>query len=1063
MKAKLLLLLSLLLSLSCSLFEKKLGAPVNLRCEYRTNPLGVSGERPRLFWQINDPRRGARQTAYQIQVASTRERLERNEPDIWDTGKEESDQNVHISYDGSLLESGRRYFWRVRTWDQQGEMSAFSKTAFFETALFFPHDWEEVKWIGKIEKREKPEQPAMGAWIWHPSNRQINLPIYFRRSFQLPQSANKALLRIAADNIFRVFLNGAEIGKGAGYHKLHEYDVLAQLHAGANSLAVEAINTAGDICGLIATLEITLADGSQQFLFTDRSWKCSDQAAGDWKIAPAQDRTWSACREIESWGGGIWGKPGESAQPLRAILARKEFDIDHYFDQARVYVTGLGSYVLYINGKRVGDERLTPGWTDYPKRIHYQTYDVTRLLRKGSNAVAAMVGNAWWSGGMGGGNRRAYSEGPLRLLCKIKIEFPDGRTQSVVSDESWQVHEAPILFDNIYDGEVYDARLEQAGWNEPSFKNADWEPAVIVPADSAVVCSQEGPPIRTSRELTPIAVTEPAPGVYVFDMGQNMAGNARLSVKGPAGQRVELSFAEVLNPDGTLYKDNYRSAKATDTYILKGKGKEVYQPTFTYRGFRYVQVAGYPGKPGLDAITGCVFNSDATETGVFTCSNELINRIQHNISWGLTGNLHSVPTDCPQRDERLGWMGDAQVIAPTACFNRDMADFFRKWMQDIADCQGADGAVRDVNPCLDRYSVASPAWGDAVVIIPWVVYQYYGDRRIIEQYYPNMAAWVEYMKNHSQDDLYERDGYGDWVSLTASPKKPIAAAYYYRDVTLMSQMAKIIGKEADVAAYAELARKIAAAFNKKYYRPADGWYEGKTQTANLLPLAFGLVPQQQIAAVIRNIAEDVRGRDTHLSTGFIGTSVILPMLSRYGYHDLAYQLASQKTFPSWGYMVEKGATTIWELWNSDTEGPGMNSRNHFAFGAVGRWFYDYLAGLRVDIQHPGYKRAIIAPQPVGDLKWAEAKLNTLYGPLSCRWQQETNTLKMWLTIPANTTAEIHFPTGGQQEPTLLEGGRHLIHKGKAASAIPGLKFVRLGKEAAVLEAEAGTYELVRVD
>jgi alpha-L-rhamnosidase len=411
----------------------------------------------------------------------------------------------------------------------------------------------------------------------------------------------------------------------------------------------------------------------------------------------------------------------------------------------------------------------------------------------------------------------------------------------------------------------------------------------------------------------------------------------------------------------------------------------------------------------------------------------------------------------------LGWMGDAQAIAPTACFNRDMADFFRKWMTDITDCQDPNGAVHDVNPSLSSKDPAKPGWGDAVVIIPWVVYQYYGDRRIIEQNYDHMAAWVDYMKKNSQGDLYERDGYGDWISVVPSPQKPIAAAYYYRDVALMSQMAKILGKEKEVAAYAELAQKISTAFQKKYYTPLTGWYEGETQTANLLPLTFGLTPKEAIASVIKNIAQDVRNRETHLSTGFLGTTAILPMLSKYGYHDLAYQLAAQKSYPSWGYMVEKGATTIWELWNSDTAGPGMNSRNHFALGSVGRWFYDYLAGLRVDVENPGYKHSIIAPAPVGDLKWAEAKLNTLYGTLSCRWERGENNFKMWVTIPANTSAEIYIPTGGQPAPIILEGGQHLVHQGKAAAVIPGLKLVRLSKDAAVVEAAAGKYEFMRVD
>ena len=1065
MKYTSLLFLVGLFMINCSLFHKEPGPPQQLRCEYRVDPTGVNAEKPRLFWQVNDQRRGAKQIAYQIQVASEKEKLEHNEPDIWDTGKEDSEQSTQVNYDGSQLQSDHRYYWRVRTWDHLGKMSPYSQIAYWETALFYPNDWEDVTWIGKLEKRDKPDTLRMDSWIWHPRNNKVQAPNYFRHRFGTQDKPiETAILRITADNTFHCWLNGVDIGAGSNWNKMYLFNVTSNLVNGENSLAVEAVNLSGDICGLIASLEIKYRDGDKQTIMTNKDWRTSDQKQEAWTSAAFTETGWAPAREIEPWGGPIWEKPGQPFTPPRSVLLRKEFDIERRFEQARVYVTGLGSYVLYVNGQRVGDDLLAPGWTAYGKRIYYQTHDITRLLKKGRNAMAAVMGNAWWSGGLGGGSRRSYSQGPLRLLCKIKITFPDGRTQTIAGNGSWQTSDAPILFNNLYDGEIYDSRLEQNGWNEPSFNAAAWTPAVELPADSSIICGQEGPSIRITEELKPKTVTEPLPHIFVFDMGQNMAGYARLRVKAPAGQKIQLRFSEVLNADGTLYTDNYRGAQATDVYFAKGAGTETWQPLFTYRGFRYVEVTGLTARPDLDAVTGCVLHNDAAEIGRFSCANETLNRIQHSIAWGLRGNMHSVPTDCPQRDERLGWMGDAQAFAPTACFNRDMADFFNKWLIDITDCQTSDGAVYDVNPtCGQRRNAAAPGWGDAVVIVPWVVYQYYGDRRILEQNYQAMAGWVQYMKNNSRDDLYEREGYGDWVAVVPSPTRPISAAYYYRSVSLLSQIAKILGKESDVVQYAELAQKINTAFNKKYYRPATGWYEGQTQAANLLPLAFGMTPKEEMAKVAKNIADDVRARDIHLTTGFLGTPVILPVLSKYGYHDLAYQLAAQKSYPSWGYMTEKDATTIWELWNSDTAGPGMNSRNHFALGAVGRWFYDYLAGLRVDVQQPGYKRSIIAPRPVGDLQWAEGKLNTLYGTLSCRWEKGPNNFKMWVTVPANATAEIHIPLAGQPDVNILEGGQHLVHHNQAAATIPGLKFTRVTRDAAVVEAAAGSYEFLRVD
>jgi len=1056
------LILGLFLS-SCSLFTSKAGKPQHLLCEYRVNPMGIVPAKPRLGWMLNDTRRGARQTAYQIQVATTRERLEKNQPDMWDTGKEESGQSVQVEYDGSLTETGHRYYWRVRSWDQNGEVSPFSEIAWWETALLYPIDWQDAKWIGKHEKRSDSTSRIQGMWIWHPSEHGIGKPIYFRHLFSVAGKPVKAArMYITADNAFQLYVNGQEVGEGTVWQRLNEYPVEKLLQAGDNLIAVRATNTAGTVCGLFAQLFITYQDGSNQIFSTSRDWRCTTQEQSGWNKLSGPKAGWLVSTEIEPRGGRQWGRPGDGYAPPRSLQVRKGFTIERRFEQARLYIAGLGSYDAFINGERVGDV-LAPGWTSYEKKVFYQTYDVTSFLKQGDNAIAIMLGNAWWSGGMGASPRRTYSEGPLRLMCQLVITFPDGRKHVIYSDETWKVKQSPILFNNIYDGEIYDARLETEGWADTQCDESGWEPVELCSHDGSIITAQIGPPIRKTQVIKPVAVTEPKPDVYVFDMGQNLAGWARLSVQGPAGQKVQLRFAEVLNADGTLYIDNYRGARATDVYILSGKGEEIWEPRFTYRGYRYVEVTGYPGKPDLEALTGCVVHSDVAQTGSFACSEQLLNKLYANIDWGLRGNLHSVPTDCPQRDERLGWMGDGQVIAPTACFNRDMADFFTKWQMDIIEDQDPNGAVHDVTPSFGFKGTASPAWGDAVIAVPWSLYLYYGDRRILETSYSGMAAWVELMKRESKEYLYEREGYGDWIAVVPSPKKPIGAAYFYYGASTMSRVARVLGKEQDAVLYAELAQKIAAAFQKAYYDQNSGWYTGATQTANLLPLAFGITPQEEVPAAVNALVEDITARNVHLSTGFVGTPFILPVLSKYGHHDLAFQLAVQKTYPSWGYMIEKGATTIWELWNSDTEGPGMNSRNHYALGAVGRWMYDRLLGLQPDEQQPGYKKTLIAPAPAGDLTWVEGEIKTLYGPLRCRWQKEKRTLRLTVSIPANTSAEIHMPCEGQTEPIIVVDGQHLVHKGKAAAAIEGLKFLRLEKEVVVVEAQAGQYEFLRVD
>jgi alpha-L-rhamnosidase len=437
---------------------------------------------------------------------------------------------------------------------------------------------------------------------------------------------------------------------------------------------------------------------------------------------------------------------------------------------------------------------------------------------------------------------------------------------------------------------------------------------------------------------------------------------------------------------------------------------EVWEPRFTYRGFRYAELVGYPGVPSKETLTSQVLHNAPAMAGRFECSNPLINQILQNVVWGQRSNLHSVPTDCPQRDERLGWMGDAQIFAPTSCWNMDMARFYTKWMRDILDSQREDGATTDVCPAIVVTNPAAPGWGDAVTVIPWVVYRFYGDKRILEESYPGMKRWVEYMRGQSKDFLYERKGYGDWVSVVKTPSEPIGSAYFFYSTSLLAKAAKILGKENDAVEYARLADRSAAAFHAKHFDDAIHQYGPGTQTSNLLPLVFGITPDDRRQAVADRVFEDVKNRDFHLSTGFLGVSHLLPALSQYGYHDAAYRVVSKKTYPSLGYMIEKGATTIWERWNSDKEGPGMNSRNHFAFGAMAQWFFEGLAGINVDPSAPGFKKIIIQPKPAGDLTWVKATYPSMFGEISVEWRLDRGAFLLNLQIPPNTSALVAVPT-----------------------------------------------------
>jgi len=880
------------------------GEPIALKCEYQSNPIGIDILSPRFSWMINDPRRGAVQSAYQILVASTLEILTKDQGDIWDSEKVESDQSHLITYSGTKLESKKRYFWKVRTWDEEDNSSEYSQPAFWEMALLSAGDWE-ARWIGK----------------------------------------------------------------------------------------------------------------------------------------------------------------NETGRPPRSIMLRKEFEINEAVEKARVYVTGLGNYILYINGQKVGNDLLTPGWTDYPTKVQYQTYDISSLIYQGKNAVGAVLGNMWWSSGLGWRGGVAYSDGPLRLLAQLEIETQNGR-ENIVSDESWKLAYSPYLENTIYHGVTYDAEMEQPGWNLHDFDDQSWESAEVFQEENRQLVAQQGPPIRITEKITPVAINEVTPGVYVFDFGVNMVGYTKLKTEGSRGNKIRLRYAELLHEGDTVAQENLRSAKATDYYICKGEGTEEFEPYFTYHGFRYVQVEGLENEPDESTLTGLVFHSAADRTGEFTCSSKIINAFYENILRGQRGNMHSVPTDCPQRDERLGWMGDAQMFAPTSSYNMNMAKFYQKWMRDIIDCQAPEGYVHDVNPAIVVEGPSKPAWGDAVVIVPWVIYNFYGDTRIIEENYEGMKAWVEYMRTNSIDDIYiwvNEDstffGYGDWIAVEKSPGQPISVAYYYYSTKLLSNMARIIGKESDYQEYADLAERIKLAFNDKYLDVNTNNYEGATQTANLLPLAFGLVPEGLEEKVAKNIADNVLAKGKHPTTGFLGTGYILPLLSNYGYHQLAFETAIQTTYPSWGYMVENGATSVWELWNSDTEPPeGMNSRNHFALGSVGEWYYGYLAGIRSVTEYPGFKKTVIKPMPADGLEWAQARLETSYGLLSSSWKISNGEFNLDVTIPPNTFAEIHFPVSFERQ--ILESGNVIFMDKKLSVKSDEFKLIDSSMDKIVIEVGAGDYSFI---
>jgi len=770
-------------------------------------------------------------------------------------------------------------------------------------------------------------------------------------------------------------------------------------------------------------------ESMQRVFWQVRIWDNQNKASA-WS-APA---SWEmGLLESESWKAS-WinlGLEKELAGSKPSQYFRKDFSAAKKIKSARVYVTSLGLYQLFLNGKKVSTDLFTPGWTSYKNRIQYQTYDITSMLQA-KNSIGAILGDGWYRGNIGWQDQRNYYGSKLALLAQLQLNYTDGTTETIVTDNSWKVSTGPIVFSDIYNGETYDARMEMPGWAAPGFDDSKWEKASILDHSKKILIAPQGAVVKAIEEIKPVKLITTPKGETVLDMGQNMVGWVRLKVQGKKGDKVSLKFAEVLTKEGNFYIDNLRSAKCTDVFILKGEGEEVFEPHFTFHGFRFVQIEGLSAQLSLDQITGVVIHSDMKPTGTFTCSDPLINQLQHNIQWGQKGNFLDVPTDCPQRDERLGWTGDIQVFGMTAAYNFNVAPFFTKWLGDVAADQLPNGVIPHVIPDVLKGGGGSTAWADASIIVPWTNYLVYGDKRILEVQYSSMKAWVGFMTSKAGDDFLWTGGthFGDWLAFATTrsdypgattEKDLIATAYYSYSSRLLAKIAGIIGQNDDAKKYAELSGNIKKAFQKEFVTPA-GRLVSHTQTAYSLALAFDLLPEILVPKAAEFLAEDVK-KMGHLTTGFVGTPLLCKTLSAHGYNDLAFMLLNRKDYPSWLYPVTQGATTIWERWDGQKpdgsfQDVGMNSFNHYAYGAIGEWLYRYVAGMDIDPEIPGYKHILLAPHPGGGLTNANAEFLSIYGKIKSAWKLDGNDFVYEVTVPANTTATVTLPAAKADQVTL---------------------------------------------
>lgn len=886
----------------------------HLRTEYLENPLGIHETAPRFSWELHSTKRGMMQGAYRLLVASTPELLGKDQGDIWDSGKIQSDQNNQVVYAGQTLNSRDQGFWKVKAWDQQGFPSAWSEPAHWSMGLLHPDDWK-AQWIG-FNTDAFNEDPEL----------------------MLPPSP----------------------------------------------------------------------------------------------------------------------------------YLRKEFDTENKIASATLYVSALGLYDIYINGQRVSEDYFTPGWTDYNQRVYHQTYDVSDLIDSGENALTSVLSNGWFAGYLAYALftrqprvRAFYGDSPA-LLAQLEITYLNGEKSVIVSDESWKASTGPLRSSDILMGETYDARLEMPGWDQPGFDDRSWVAAQRMPAAKGLVQAHPGVPVRITEEIATQTVTEREGGKYIFDLGQNFAGKVRLKVKGNPGDKIVLRFGEMLHPDGRLMTENLRKARATDTYILKGDPTgEVWESQFTYHGFQFVEVSGYTGKPNKEAITGLVMGSATPLTSTFSCSNDMVNQLYSNIVWTQRANYFEVPTDCPQRDERLGWTGDAQTYVRSATYNADVASFFTKWMIDLEDAQHQNGAYPNFAP-LPFYRpkmLYSPAWMEAGIICPYTIYKVYGDTRIIERHFDSMKKFMDFHENKSVDNWYTDDsfdeivprgGWGDWLAVGAkTPTSVIATSYFAYSAKLMAEMAEAIGRDEDAKHYAQLFIQIKQAF-QEHLMDAEGQINGHTQTNYTMAIYFELLDKDQTEQAGQYLVDLIKANDGKLATGFLGAKPLLPALSKTGRSDIAYDLFTQTTYPSWGFEVANGATSIWERWNSYTKGEGfvagMNSFSHYAFGAVCEWMFDRMAGI--DTEAPGYKQILIRPDyGDGRIDRVSASYHSIQGRISSSWLITGETFKLEVEIPVNTTAKIFVPA---------QAGSEVLESGKAPTE--GVRFLERSGMYNVYEVGSGRYE-----
>lgn len=1024
--------------------------------EYAEHVLGTDVERPRLSWELSAPGRGARQTAYQVQVALDPTELQAAAGRLlWDSGKVASDRSVGVPYGGPVPRPRTRCHWRARVWDGAGRPSRWSEVRWWETTLS-ASDWR-AHWIGADAPAEPPSL-AGASWIWSPGATSSDAPAgprWFRAALRLPVGGARVLratVVATADDDFTLHLDGEQVlhapERQDGWRTGQAVDVteavdVARADGRPVQLAALATNRPGASVnpgGLLVRLVVETADGDRRELVTGPGWRVVGTEPQDgWQRPEFDDTGWAEAAVLAPYGQGPWGNGVSVAVPEQpAPLLRRAFSVRKRISRARLYITGLAYYEAEINGRRVGRQVLDPGFTDYDETVLYAVHDVTRLLRRGENAIGVTLGRGFF--GMTTPNvwnwHRPPWHGEPRLLAQLEIDHPDGTRTTVASDGEWRITDGPTLSNSLYAGETYDARRAPRDWTRPGFDDTGWRTAGVQQAPRGTLRAQPHEPIEIVETVRPTAISELRPGVYVVDMGRTMAGWTRLTVRdAEPGTVVRLVHGEKLKADGSVQAEtgHVPGRFQTDEYICAGdgseesSGEEVWEPRFSYKGFRYVEVHGLAVRPAPEQVLGRLVHSRVEEVSSFGCSEPFYEWLDGAMRRTVLNNLHGIPTDTPMY-EKNGWTGDAQVGTPVMTYAFGVHRFLSKWLGDLADSQNGAGQLPVIVPSGGwGYQELAPA-PEWTTVYPFVVrelYRAYGDERVAREHWGTLIRYLDWELARLWDGLAVT-ALGDWVApgyeIPPEDTRLTATAYLHRALTHTAELGEALGADEVVTRYREAAEKLKAAFNEAFLGP-EGHYRtakdpGYRQTSNAIPLAFGLVPAGARASVVDSLVADIKARGNHLDTGCLGTSVLLPVLCAHGHPDVAHAVATQRTYPSWGYWQENGADTMWEMWPLDSR-----SRDHYFLGTVAQWLYENVAGLRPgDV---GYRTFTVRPDARTGVNWARTSVRTVRGEAAVSWSRIDQGLRLSVRVPVGSTAEVHVPGTARGEVTAPKGAEFL--------------------------------------